>query len=87
MLLCVAGCSKSDNFSLMPGQTAHIVTNFRRVEVRAEYPVSIRQGQCFVPRTLDSPMNCATDLLITDLRPAILVWAHGNNVTVTARYF
>lgn len=72
---------------LMPGQTWIIRgSESSDIEIRSEYPISVREGNCFVPRTAEIRLTCpAADVEITDARPALLIWAASNRVTFTGR--
>ena len=73
---------------LMPGQGWTIRNSeYSDIEIHSEYPVSVQEGPCFVPRAAEIRFRCrtTTDLQITDVRPALLIWAKANHVTLTAR--
>lgn len=72
---------------LMPGQGWTVRNSeFSDIEIHSEYPVSIREGSCYIPRAADIHFRCpASDLQIVDSRPALLIWARANHVTLTAR--
>lgn len=88
-VLFVLSSRATTEASLLAGQTVRVANNqFKTIKVRAQYPVTIREGNCTIPRTVDVRLSCPpADLLITDARPPLLVWAQANHVTVTASAF
>jgi hypothetical protein len=72
---------------LMPGQGWTVQNSqYTSFEIQSEYPVSVLGGDCSYPRGAQIELRCApTDLQINDLRPELLVWAHSNHVSITAR--
>ena len=73
---------------IMPGQTWTVKnSDFSDIEIHSEYPVSVQEGPCYIPRTAEIRFRCreVSDLQIIDSRPALLIWARANHVTLTAR--
>lgn len=72
---------------LTPGQTWTVYNSeYSEFEIRSEYPVRVQDGACQFPPAAEIRFRCpAATLQITDVRPALLMWAHANHVTLTAR--
>lgn len=89
LALTLCGCSATSRFALLPGQSVTVPNrDFRMIEVRAEYPVSIKGENCYLPRAVQCRLECsASDVTVTDARPSILVWGRANKVTVTGSIF
>jgi hypothetical protein len=81
----ILGCGASATFSLLPGQTYIVHNEYpRMVHIVSEYPVKISGSGCSSAWAVELNMHCNMgDLSISDNRPAVLVWAHANKVTVS----
>lgn len=87
LLLPVAGCYKTETYSLRPGEVFIIdnrtVTSF---SWEAEYPLNVGEGTCTARLQAIGHLDCplADSIILNDPRPRFLIWAKSN--TVRFRY-
>jgi len=82
--------SKTKTAAFLPGQALNIPNRkFRRVEIRAEYPLRIYVGPCHSDYTVDFACNSEpADLFIVDTRRMpVFLTPRSNSVTITVTEF